>query len=162
MIQRWICIAVMAAAAIGSPSESTDLVISTGKLHYAVGEEVIMTFTNVLETETVYVNGIPYWNLFEDESGGHVFPCVVLPAISPILAGDSETDSWTQVDCHENEQVAEGMYWVRVQYWTDSNPEPRISSVPFCIGEPCELPTKVPGELKTSTWGALKAQYKSR
>jgi hypothetical protein len=133
--------------------------VETTKTYYELGETVEFTVTNNL-TETIWLNGYPYWRAIEDASGEHMAPCVGLPMIYPMSSGASESDRWSQINCHTGEPVAPGLYWIQVKYWTDSDPTVRIAHAAFCIGDGCDLPTAVQEAVLTAPWGFVKGRYR--
>lgn len=133
--------------------------VETTKLHYELGETVGFTVTNNL-SETIWMNGYPFWRVIEDASGYHMAPCAGLPMVYPMSAGASESDSWSQLNCHTGEPVDPGLYWVQVEYWTDSDPTFRIAHAAFCIGDNCEFPTPVDDDVLSAPWGCVKSRYR--
>jgi hypothetical protein len=130
----------------------------TSKQFYEIGELVEFTFTNGLD-ETIWMNGFPYWWIIHVDTQESVGPCVVLPTISPLGAGQSETWTWDQTVCMTGEPAVPGLYWVGISYWTDSDPTVIDASDPFCIGFGC-VPTAVGEAAETRSWGSVKSLYR--
>jgi hypothetical protein len=145
--------ATVATAAVGHVQ------IVTGQFEYAPGDTVRFTVTNHHD-ETIWLNGFPFWWIRADASGEYVAPCVSLPTLHPIGPGGAETHSWDQVDCHVVAPVPEGLYWVGVAYWTDSDPTSRAVSAPFCVGFDCDPPTSADDPVPGATWGRVKSLYR--
>jgi hypothetical protein len=130
--------------------------LKTSELEYSLGETVFFTLTNNLD-ETIYMPGSPYFLVLDAESE-HLAPCTSLPTIVPLSPGNSDTGSWSQINCHTGSPVDEGLYWGAVEYWTESEPDRREVRAPFCIG-PCDLPVSADDRIVTEGGGRVKAHY---
>ncbi len=47
--------------------------------------------------------------VIEDATGLYMAPCVGLSVIYPMSPGTSESDSWSQINCHTGEPVGPGL-----------------------------------------------------
>jgi hypothetical protein len=150
---------VLAVPATFAPPVAANVLIVTDRFEYAPGDTVRFTVTNHLD-ETIWMNGFPFWHIRDDATGEHVAPCIGLPTLHPLTAGGAETHSWDQVNCHLVVPVPEGLYWVEVVYWTESNPTYRTVGAPFCVGSGCDPPTAADDPVSLATWGRVKSLYR--
>lgn len=128
--------------------------------HVELGETVEFTITNHRD-ETIWFNGYPFWGCW-DVATGQGGPCVGLPTLYPLGAGESETHTWEQIDCLTMQPVPAGLYRVKATWSSVSEPLFQDTEAFFCIGGApgCDAVTSVDGLVESSNWGQVKVRYR--
>ncbi len=161
---RWrfataIAVGLVATIATSTFVAAATVTVTATKTNYEFDETVFFTVENHLD-EAVWLNGFPYWAVYEEAAGGHLGPCVGLPTLHRLSPGASETHEWFPWDCHEGIAAVEGLHRLEVTWWTDSDPEWRVSSTPFCLGSGCAVATSAAEHVRVVTWGKVRGLYR--